>query len=454
MPNPPNPPNPPDLPDLPDLPNLPDLPDLPGSRICLTFRICPTCRGCRIPDPDPTDDPTDDPTTPAPTTGPTTPAPTTDPTTPAPTTDPTATPTAGPTASPTAGPTTPAPTTPAPTPTTDPTGPGDPRCTLGAKLVPTCGVLWGVAPGAHTDQSRDQALAEFESDTGRTQAIYHAYHRGTEIFPTAMEMRLARDPAKPRLLFLNWKPTGASWAQIARGDEATDNYLDRLAEHIRDTFNEPFFFTVHHEPENDVRASSGSGYTATDYRNMYRYVINRIRAQGVTNLVSVMVHMAYIPWLTQSWWEDLYPGDDVVDWLAWDVYAHSVPGEHGYGDFTELINRTSSSAPDWPGFYNYAAPKAPDQAVHAGRVGRLVLVPRTATTMAELFDSVAKQISLFPRLKAMVYFDTPADQSGKDSRVTRTVRRSGRLPPARPGPELPGGPDGPVRRKEGALVNA
>ena len=62
---------------------------------------------------------------------------------------------------------------------------------------------------------RDQALAEFERDTGQTQAIYHAYHRGTELFPTATEMQLARDPANPRLLFLNWKPTGASWAEIA-----------------------------------------------------------------------------------------------------------------------------------------------------------------------------------------------------------------------------------------------
>jgi hypothetical protein len=280
-------------------------------------------------------------------------------------------------------------------------------------------VLWGVAPGAHTDQSRDQALAQFESDTGRTQAIYHAYHRGTEIFPTAQEISIARDPAKPRLLFLNWKPTGASWAQIARGDEATDNYLDRLAEHIRDTFTEPFFFTVHHEPENDVKPASGSGYTATDFRNMYRYVINRLRAQGVSNMVSVMVHMAYIPWLTQSWWEQLYPGDDVVDWLAWDVYAHSDPGQYGYGDFAELMNRKSSSAPAWQGFYNYAAAKHPDKPFMLGEWG-VWYSSREPGHMADFFDSVAKQISMFPRLKAMVYFDTPSDQSGKDSRVTRT----------------------------------
>ena len=49
---------------------------------------------------------------------------------------------------------------------------------------------------------------------------------------------------------------------------------------------------------------------------MFRYVINRLRADGVTNLVSVMVLMAYMPWIRQSWLDDLYPGDDVVDWVG------------------------------------------------------------------------------------------------------------------------------------------
>ena len=280
-------------------------------------------------------------------------------------------------------------------------------------------MLWGVAPGAHTDQPRDEALADFEADTGRTQAIYHAYHRGTELFPTASEIEIARDPEKPRLLFLNWKPTGASWAEIARGDADTDAYLDRLAAHIRETFPEEFFFTVHHEPENDVRPNAGSGYTAEDYRAMFRYVINRLRADGVTNLVSTMVHLAYIPWTTQTWWEDLYPGDDVVDWIAWDIYAYSDPG-YGYGDFSELMNRTSSSAPDWPGFYNYAAARHPDKPFMLAEWG-VWYSSQNPDHMAEFFDSVAKQIALFPRMKALVYFDTPADQSNRDSRVTRTA---------------------------------
>jgi hypothetical protein len=280
-------------------------------------------------------------------------------------------------------------------------------------------VLWGVAPGAHTDTPRDQALADFEQKTGRTQAIFHAYHRGTEIFPTPTEIRIARDPAKPRLLFLNWKPTGATWAQIAKGDRATDAYLDALAAHIKATFPEKFFFTVHHEPENDVKTASGSGMTPADYRAMYRYVITRLRAHGVTNLVSTMVHMAYVKWNIQSWFKDLYPGDDVVDWLAWDIYAYSDPGEYGYGDFAEMMNRRTSDDPSWPGFYNYAAARHPDKPLMVGEWG-VWYSGKAPDHAAEFFRSVANQIQLFPRIKALVYFDTPGDQSARDSRIDRT----------------------------------
>lgn len=45
-------------------------------------------------------------------------------------------------------------------------------CQLGRKLVPTCGILWGVAPGAFTDNRGEQALATFEQKTERHQDIF------------------------------------------------------------------------------------------------------------------------------------------------------------------------------------------------------------------------------------------------------------------------------------------
>ncbi|HEY8473469.1 MAG TPA: glycosyl hydrolase [Natronosporangium sp.] len=292
--------------------------------------------------------------------------------------------------------------------------PEDPGCAAGDRLVPSCGVLWGVAPAAHTSVPRIRAIENFEASTGRRQDIYHAYHRGRQLFPTAEEVAIA---SEGRVLFLNWRPNAWSWAQIANG--AADRFLDRLAEHINTTYSEPFFFTVHHEPENDVRAWSRSGYQASDYAAMYRHVVERLRGNGVDNLVTVMSYMAYVPWNVRPWFPELYPGDDVVDWIAWDTYAYSDPG-YGYGDFGEMLNRRSSQHPNWPGFYNWATAQFPDKPFMLGEWG-VWYSRRNPGHMAELYDSVARQLPLYPRMKALVYFETPADQRGRDSRPTATT---------------------------------
>jgi hypothetical protein len=317
-----------------------------------------------------------------------------------------------------------------PSPSTEP--PSEPDCEVGALAVPTCGVLWGVAPGAHTSMDRAVALQRFEEMTQRPQAIFHAYHRGDEMFPTSWEKAIARDAANPRILFLNWKPARATWSEIAHGDPSVDAYLDRLAAHIRTTFPEPFFFTMHHEPEDDVRANAMLGMTAKDYAAAYRYVVQRLRARGVTNLISTMVYMAYVPWNTKSWFEDLYPGDDVVDWVAWDAYAYSDPG-YGHGDFAEMMNRRSGRYPNWPGFYTWAAKEFPTKPFMVAEWG-VWYSSSHPQHQSEFFASVGRQMELFPRVKAMVYFETPRNQLGMDSRIHLTqsslsaYRDLGRLP--------------------------
>jgi hypothetical protein len=293
--------------------------------------------------------------------------------------------------------------------------PDRPQCGVDELLVPSCGVLWGAAPAGHTGSPRVAALAEFEAETGRRQDIYHAYHRAQALFPTEQERAIA---AGGRLLFLNWKPLRWSWAQIAAGHPEADSYLDRLADHINRTFPEPFFFTVHHEPENDVRPAAGSGWQAGDYAAMYRYVVERLRSRGVDNLVTVVAYLAYVPWNARPWFPDLYPGDDVVDWIAWDTYAYSDPG-YGYGDFAEMMNRRSARYPSWPGFYNWATDQFPGKPFMLAEWG-VWYSDRNPGHMARFYDSVARQAPLFPRVKAFVYFDTPGDQRARDSRPAAT----------------------------------
>jgi hypothetical protein len=299
-----------------------------------------------------------------------------------------------------------------PTPSTGPK-----ECVVGDRLVPTCGALWGVAPGAHTSKDRIEALKEFDALAKKPQLIYHAYHRGQELFPTAAEIAAARNPDNPRLLFLNWKPLGVTWAEIADSDSSTDTYLDKLAAHIKKNFPEQFFFTMHHEPENEVRAKSGSGMTAKDYAAAFRYVVKYLRAKGVSNVVTTMCYMAYIPWNTQPWFEDLYPGDDVIDWVSWDIYAYSDPG-YGFGDFSEMMNRRSGSRPGWPGFYNWAATTFPSKPLMVAEWG-VWYSRENKGHQAKFFDSARLQLELFPRVKAYVYFETP-NAEGRDSRIHNT----------------------------------
>jgi hypothetical protein len=309
------------------------------------------------------------------------------------------------------------------------------RCRTGRKLVPTCGILWGVAPGAHTESRGASALAEFERKTGRTQAIYHAYHGGIrQLFPTPQEIAIAHQRGRNRILFLNWKPESASWAAIARGDKRTDAFLDRLAVHIKKNFPEQFFLAVHHEGENDVRARAGSGYTARDYAAMFRHVVTRLRAHGVTNMVTVLVHMAYVPHATQSWFNDMYPGDRYVDWIGFDTYAYSDPG-YGHGDFAEIFNRKIEVAGkrSWPGFYTWALTRHPGKPLMIAEWG-VWSSRRNTTYKVDFYRELGDEIRHFPKIRAMIQFETPHNQKGQDSSVDSTpaalqaYRKLGKLP--------------------------
>src|SRR3954471_24250621 len=93
------------------------------------------------------------------------------------------------------------------------------KCTVNVDLVPSCGLLWGVAPGAYTDLPASRALKQFESATGRPADVLHSYHRGDEVFPTADEIATVSGPRK-RILFANWKVAwGTTWAAVASGAE-------------------------------------------------------------------------------------------------------------------------------------------------------------------------------------------------------------------------------------------
>jgi hypothetical protein len=298
------------------------------------------------------------------------------------------------------------------------TAPADPStCTVGPKLVPTCNVLWGAAAGGFSDTPRDQALREWEAKSGRTASIYHTYHKGDEQFPTKAEIAMANEPGKPRILFTNWKVGyGTKWGKVASG--AMDARIDKLSNYIKANYTAPFFMAIHHEPENDVSTTAGSGMTAKDYAAMFRHTVQRMRANGVDNVVFVMAYMNVEKWNNSSWWWDLYPGNDVVDWVAVDSYVNAQPGGYHNGDFNYLMNRTTDEK-KFPGWYDWAVTKNKPIMLAEWAVYEC----RTAcdpNEKAKLHATVVPQLKGMPAIKAIVAFDTESDQQGLDMRIDST----------------------------------
>jgi len=293
------------------------------------------------------------------------------------------------------------------------------NCVTDAKLVPSCNVLWGAAAGGFTAKPRDLELRNWEKLSGRTSTIFHTYHKGDEKFPTAAEIAMTSDPANPRVLLMNWRVEyGSNWRNVAAGK--LDRRIDAFAARVKSTYaNKKFFLILNHEPEDDVRPARNSGMTAVDFRNSFRHVIERLRAQGVHNMVSVVAYMGNEKWMAQSWWKDLYPGDDVVDWVGLDSYVSAEAGYYHHGLFGDLLDRR---APGGAGFYDWAVRNHKSKPIMVAEWGAYHRVHRISDKSAQ-YNSVLPELAKRPQIKAIVYFDTKRDQFGdRDISINSSAR--------------------------------
>ncbi len=269
------------------------------------------------------------------------------------------------------------------------------ECSVSELLVPRCGVWLGSSiPAADGSGNVAEGLAEYESKAGSQPDIVHFFQRGSRGFPTSAQIAAAERPGRPRsLLYYSWKPApDLTWRQIADGE--ADAAIAAVALQLVQ-YPHRMFLTVHHEPENDVVLQEGSGMTPADYVDMYRHVVERLRSLGIDHLVYVMVYMGFDRWAGMV--DDLYPGDDVVDWIGYDPY-----GFEAQTDFAALLNRPN---PDigWPGFYSWATQKT-DKPIMVAEWGfDLTANPDAAEILADAPEIVETQ---FPRIKALVYWNS------------------------------------------------
>jgi PKD repeat protein len=283
-------------------------------------------------------------------------------------------------------------------------------------LVPSCGVLWGAVANAFNKRPSwpaqgPEAHRRFESETGRTVGLYAYYFKGSNgaLWPRSSEIGLAREQGKRRLLYMHWKPgDDMSFADVAAG--RADRRIDRQAAYLKANFTEKVFVALNHEMEPEVNPAAGSGRTAADFAAMHRHVHDRFAAQGVDNIVWVVTYMGFPRWVTQPWFDQLYPGDAYTDWVAWDPYSAT---DNGYRDYGGLLNTTSGSRdPAFTGMYNKLTKLHPGKPLMLSEFGVFHTPGKpgaVATRKADFYDSVAAQLDRYPAIKALVKFDTEYD---------------------------------------------
>jgi hypothetical protein len=242
--------------------------------------------------------------------------------------------------------------TPVPAPTTPASpSPGTGHCDLSAKLVPSCGILFGGALDSFGGNDLYTQYTNFNAGTGEHMTIQHDYRRpGQTLSPYDIKVADAPDA----LLQLNWKPS-YTWSQAAGGDATVNSQIDAMAQSIKSLGSNKIFLTLFHEPENDVSGGAtgcsssiykGNAGTPADYRAMWANVEARFTALGVTNVVWDMNYMNYSVWDCMV--DDLWPGNSLVDWVFFESYS-----SNGYGwnaatsHMYDLLSSTSDAQHDY-----------------------------------------------------------------------------------------------------------
>ncbi|TIC81855.1 hypothetical protein [Nocardioides sp. GY 10127] len=292
-------------------------------------------------------------------------------------------------------------------------------CRLTRKLVPRCpgGVLTGAYVHPHGHETWNAAVKRFERQSGGRLGVVHFYSRGDSLFPSRGQRHALNRGAGRRLLFANWKPDdGYTWRQVANG--AADARLRAEARYLKKHWDRPMFLTVHHEPEDEVVATSGSGYQARDYRAMYRHVEDVFDEVGADQVVWVMNYMGFQGWVQKAWFKNLYPGNAYVDWIAYDPYMAADLGGYDPGGLQGLINRHWGT--DWRGFYRWARRHHASKPLMLAEWG-IGERPGHAGWKGRFMRRLARQLAQAPALDAMIYFDSPVAAVAGDVTIDTTA---------------------------------
>ena len=118
-----------------------------------------------------------------------------------------------------------------------------------------------------------------------------------------------------------------AWACISEGH--FDDHIIDMAQKVRDSGIPQFIFTFTHEPEDEIRCNANDDCmgTAADYVAAWRHIVTLFRDHQANNVDFMWIVRDNIfgdtvpPGFPTA--DQIYPGDDYIDWIAADAYNFS-----------------------------------------------------------------------------------------------------------------------------------
>ena len=267
--------------------------------------------------------------------------------------------------------------------------------------------------GSLNSLSKQQTVTNFASDAQKDVSIINVFTswtsgsstNGTTLFPTAGMNYIRGHGSIPLLTWEPWNPglgtvQSFTLANIMNG--LYDSYITNWATGAK-TWGHPFFLRLGHEMNGNWYpwCASVNGNTPAQYIGMWQHVHDIFIRVGATNVTWVWCVNFVSPSFTPI--DQLYPGDNYVDWVSVDGYNRRA---NAWQDFSVLASPTVAQ------LINVAP-------------GKPVMVAETGCNQNTNFsksrwflNALTNYLPSVPRIKAWVYFNSTNTSDGNEWRIT------------------------------------
>ena len=277
--------------------------------------------------------------------------------------------------------------------------------------------VYAYGEGGLTSSSSWQAVTNFVTDAQKDVSIINNFDswtdsssstNGTQAFPTT-EMNNIRNHGS--IPMFTWQPQNGTQgvnqsftlANIING--AYDTYITNWAT-VAKSWGHPFFLRLAHEMNGTWYpwCASVNGNTAAQYVQMWQHVHDIFTSVGATNVTWVWCVNVVSSMPTPI--NQLYPGDNYVDWLALDGYNRLA---NPWQDFSAIVATTVTQLTNI----------APGKPVMVAETGCNQTNNPTETKAQWFLNVLTNYLPVVqPRIKAWVYFNSTNSNDGNDWRIT------------------------------------